>query len=310
VIVAEPDNSRVLGSGIPQPRDNEGSPSASHPEFRPHLMQGWSPDFISSLTEAAVAAGWVDEVVPVSGDEALRLSRELARQEGIFVGISSGATLDAALQIARRSPQGTNIVCMLPDTGERYLSTPLFADIGEQMDEEEMALSRSTAGYQFAVPAAVTEVDDDDRPDAGGEEKPRLTPALDVTARDFVDSTIGEEPVVVFALQWCEFCWSVRKMFDALGVAYTSVDLDSVAYQEDERGGKIRAVLAEYTGTPTIPQIYLGGEHLGGATDVLAAFDNGSLQYRLRKLGLTYRQDVAMTSAELLPQWLQPRQSA
>jgi cysteine synthase A len=301
IIVAEPDNSQVLGSGIAQPRDEDGCPSASHPAFRPHLMQGWSPDFVSTLTEAAVDAGWVDEVVPVPGNEALQLSRELARQEGIFVGISSGATLGAALRVAGRCAPGSNIVCMLPDTGERYLSTPLFADIGEHMTEEEMALSRSTAGYQFGVPAAVKE---------DSEPREEQRPPLNDTAREFVDGIIADEPVVMFALEWCEFCWSVRKLFDALGVDYTSVDLDSVAYQEDGRGGKIREVLAQYTGTPTIPRIYVGGEHMGGATDILAAYDDGSLQARFRRLGLACRQDLAITSADLLPQWLQPRKSA
>ncbi|HVS77297.1 MAG TPA: cysteine synthase A, partial [Steroidobacteraceae bacterium] len=143
IIAAEPDNAQILGSGIPQPRGADGRPSASHPRFRPHLMQGWSPDFISRLTEEALAAGLVDEVVPVAGAEAMRLARELACREGIFAGTSSGATLAAALEVARRSPAGTNIVCMLPDTGERYLSTPLFDQIGEDMTDEELELSRS-----------------------------------------------------------------------------------------------------------------------------------------------------------------------
>ena len=134
----------MLGSGIPQPRDAAGTPAGSHPRFRPHLMQGWAPDFISKLTEEAVGAGLVDEIVPVAGADALRLARELARQEGIFVGTSSGATLAAALDVARRAPPGANIVCMLPDTGERYLSTPLFEGIGEEMTAEEWAVSRST----------------------------------------------------------------------------------------------------------------------------------------------------------------------
>jgi cysteine synthase len=148
IVVAEPDNAPMLGSGLAQPRGRDGS-TASHPGFRPHLMQGWSPDFISPLTEQAVSAGLVDEVMPVAGAEALRLARELARQEGIFAGISSGATLAAALAVARRSPPGSRIVCMLPDTGERYLSTPLFESIGDEMDDEELALSRSTPGYRF-----------------------------------------------------------------------------------------------------------------------------------------------------------------
>src|SRR6187455_1355420 len=129
IICAEPDNSPVLASRIPQPRDAAGNPSGSHPQFRPHPMQGWAPDFISTLTEEAVRDGLVDEIVPVAGADALRISRDLAQKEGIFAGTSSGATLAAALTVARRAPQGANIVCMLPDTGERYLSTPLFEDI-------------------------------------------------------------------------------------------------------------------------------------------------------------------------------------
>jgi cysteine synthase A len=134
IVAAEPDNSPLLGSGIPQPRDANGAPTGSHPRFRPHLMQGWAPDFVSKLTQDAVSAALIDEVVPVAGDDALKLARDLARKEGIFVGTSSGATLAAALTIARRSPPGTNIVCMLPDTGERYLSTPLFEGVNTGTD--------------------------------------------------------------------------------------------------------------------------------------------------------------------------------
>lgn len=93
IVVCEPDNSQTLGSAIPQP------PTGSHPLFRPHLMQGWSPDFIPRLAEDARRAGWIDAIVPVNGGEALRLARELARREGIFGGISAGATLAGALQV-------------------------------------------------------------------------------------------------------------------------------------------------------------------------------------------------------------------
>ncbi len=79
----------------------------------------------------------------------LKCSGELARQEGIFVGISSGATFAGALQICAEAPAGANILCMLPDTGERYLSTPLFADVPEQMTDEELEISRSTPAAQF-----------------------------------------------------------------------------------------------------------------------------------------------------------------
>ena len=258
VVAAEPDNAQVLGSGIPQPRDADGAPTESHPSFRPHLMQGWSPDFISKLTEDASVSGNIDEIVPVAGDEAMRLTRDLARQEGIFVGTSSGATLAAAMEIARRSPAGTNIVCMLPDTGERYLSTPLFEDITEEMNEAEIALSQSTPSYRFDVPAA--------SPDAGVDEAETPAPAhveLDAESERFVTEMIADEPVVMFALEWCEFCWSVRKLFAKLEIPYRSVDLDSVEYQRNDRGGKIRAVLADQTGEVTIPQIFIGGKHIG-----------------------------------------------
>ncbi|HET9472410.1 MAG TPA: cysteine synthase A [Steroidobacteraceae bacterium] len=299
IIAAEPDNSQVLGSGIPQQRRPDGSPSASHPRFRPHLMQGWSPDFVSRLTEDAVTARLVDEILPVAGNDALRMARELARQEGIFVGTSSGATLAAALTIAQRCKPGANIVCMLPDTGERYLSTPLFEDIGENMNAEEMDISRSTPGFRFDAPPAAA-------PAAAA--APPV--ALDAAAEKTVDDVIRNEPVVLFALEWCEFCWSVRKLFAKVGIQYRSVDLDSVAYQEGELGGKIRAVLAKRTGAVTIPQIYIGGVHIGGATDLFDAWRKGSIQQALNEHHIPYDASVAIDPYTLLPKWLHPRKSA
>jgi cysteine synthase A len=261
-------------------------------------MQGWSPDFISKLTGDAVADGLVDEVVPVAGTEALRLSRELACREGIFVGTSSGATLAAALEVARRSAPGSNIVCMLPDTGERYLSTPLFDGIGEEMNEEELTLSRSTPSFRFDVaplPAPAEAV----------AEAP-----LDADAEGFVAATIAREPVVMFALEWCEFCWSARKLFARLDIAYCSVDLDSVAYQADDRGGKIRAVLATRTGARTIPQIFIGGQHVGGCTELFDACRDGSMGRLLDGAGVAYDKELAIDPYGLLPKWLHPRKTA
>jgi len=157
IVAAEPELAPVLASGIAQQHDAAGVPM-SHPQFKPHPMQGWAPDFISGLTQSAVNERLIDEIVPVAGPEAMRLARALATQEGIFVGTSSGATLAAALQVAQRAPAGSHIVCMLPDTGERYLSTPLFDGIGLDMNDEELALSRSTPGGQFPVPAAAAPV--------------------------------------------------------------------------------------------------------------------------------------------------------
>jgi cysteine synthase A len=93
----------------------------------------------------------VDRLVPIPGPEALKCSRELAQKEGIFVGITSGATFAGALRIAAEAPQGSTILAMLPDTGERYLSTPLFVDIAPDMNDEELAISRSTPSAQFAA---------------------------------------------------------------------------------------------------------------------------------------------------------------
>ena len=298
IVAAEPDNAQVLGSGIRQRRAPDGTPAESHPRFRPHLMQGWAPDFISKLTEDAVAAGLVDEIVPVSGNDALRLARELARQEGIFVGTSSGATLAAALEIARRSPPGTNIVCMLPDTGERYMSTPLFEHIGDEMTAEELELSRSTPSCRFDAPSPAP---------AAAAQAPA---ALDADAERFVDDVVRSEPVVLFALEWCEFCWSVRKLFARLGIEYRSIDLDSVEYQAGDRGGKIRAVLAERTGATTIPQIYVGGEHVGGCTDLFDAWRDGSIRRRLDERGIRYDRSADLDPYSLLPKWLQPRKTA
>jgi cysteine synthase A len=149
IILCEPDNAQLLASGIAQERNDDGSPAASHPSFSPHPMQGWTPDFVPLLTEDALGLDLADRILPVNGKDALKAARDLARQEGIFAGISSGATLAGALQICAEAPEGANVLCMLPDTGERYLSTPLFDDIEVDMDADEAEISRSTPNYQF-----------------------------------------------------------------------------------------------------------------------------------------------------------------
>src|SRR5690606_17855396 len=151
IVLSEPANAQLLGSGQAQMRDRGGAPAASHPAFEPHPIQGWTPDFIPSVLQEAVDGHFYDEVMPISGADALKWTRELARREGIFCGISGGATFGVARQVAERAPSGSVILCMLPDTGERYLSTPLFDGIEAEMDEEELALSRSTPGVQYAA---------------------------------------------------------------------------------------------------------------------------------------------------------------
>jgi cysteine synthase A len=144
IIVSEPDEAAMLSSGIEQQRNPDGSATASHPSWHPHPMQGWSPDFIAKLVRDAVDTKVVSQILRIENAEAMRWSRELARKEGIFVGITSGATFAAALRVAAEAPKGSTILCMLPDTGERYLSTPLFADIPIDMTDEEQKIARST----------------------------------------------------------------------------------------------------------------------------------------------------------------------
>lgn len=153
IVVCEPGNAAMLSSGIAQERNSDGSAASGHPEFEPHPMQGWSPDFIPKITEDAVNRGHVHEVIKIAGPEAMECSRNLAKMEGIFVGTSSGGTFAGALKVAEGAPAGSTILCMLPDTAERYLSTPLFADIEAEMNEEEMEISQSTPGYHRPNPA-------------------------------------------------------------------------------------------------------------------------------------------------------------
>jgi cysteine synthase A len=149
IIVCEPEDAQLLASGIEQSRNSDGTPAAPHPTFKSHPMQGWTPDFIPKLTDDAVAMKVIDRILPISGPDAIRCSKDLATQEGIFVGITSGGTFAGALKIAAEAEKGANILCMLPDTGERYLSTPLFADVSADMNEEELKISRSTPSTQF-----------------------------------------------------------------------------------------------------------------------------------------------------------------
>ncbi len=147
VVLAEPADAPMVASGKPQKRADDGSPAERHEAWKSHPVQGWSPDFIPKLTGDAVEAGWVHRTIAVAGPDAMHWSRELARKEGIFVGISAGATFGAAVQLSREVPEGSTILCMLPDTGERYLTTPLFADIPVDMTEEELEILRSTPTF-------------------------------------------------------------------------------------------------------------------------------------------------------------------
>jgi cysteine synthase A len=267
-------------------------------------MQGWSPDFIPKLTGDAVDAGYVDRIVPINGADALRLTRELARREGIFCGLTGGATVAGALQLCAGAPEGTTVLAMLPDTGERYLSTPMFDGIEADMDADEWAISRSTPAARFDAPAPTPAPTPAPAP-AAAPSAPEPTPeVVDFVARVLADP---EQPVVLFALEWCEFCWSLRKLFARCGIPYRSVDLDSTAFQRDDRGGRIRAVLRGRTGSTTIPQVFVGGEYVGGCTDTMAAFRDGRLQALLERSGVAFDATAVTDPEALLPGWILKR---
>jgi cysteine synthase len=302
IIVAEPDNAPMLASGIAQP-DSESAVPLSHPAFRPHPIQGTSPDFLSRLVNDAVSAKMIDAIAPVNGADAIRMSRMLATSEGILAGISAGASVAAALDIAASAPEGSVILCMLPDTGERYLSTPLFEGVPTEMTEDESTISRSTPLAQFTITPATP---------SQAPAAPAPVAMIDGEAIRFVEQAIGDKtnPVVMFALEWCEFSWSVRRLFDALSIPYRSVDLDSVIYQKNDLGGRIRRAVAARTGVNTIPQIFIGGDFIGGCSDVFTEESNGVLEGRIERLGVTYIRKEGLDSTSLLPNWLARRESA
>ena len=151
IIVCEPADAPLLASGQPQQRNADGTAAIAHPAFKPHPMQGWTPDFISKLLGDATASGQVDRVMTIANADAMKCSLDLAQKEGIFCGITSGATFACALQVAAAAAKGSTILAMLPDTGERYLSTPLFANVAADMNADELAISTSTAGFQLAA---------------------------------------------------------------------------------------------------------------------------------------------------------------
>ncbi len=149
IVLAEPTNAQIVASGRAQQRTPEGSPAGSHPDWEPHPIQGWTPDFIPLVLQEAIDGSYYDELIPVPGPTGIEGSRRLAETQGILTGISGGSTFAVAMQIAEKAAPGTTILCMLPDTGERYLSSPLFEGIAEDMSAEEVVLSKSTPGFQM-----------------------------------------------------------------------------------------------------------------------------------------------------------------
>lgn len=292
VVVAEPDNAQLLASGVPQQRRPDGAAARSHPNARAHPMQGWTPDFIPKLAGDAQASGLIDIFQPVSGGDALRMAQDLAQREGIFCGISGGATVAAAIALAEQAPEGSTILAMVPDTGERYLSTPLFDHINVEMDEEETAIANSASALAAAEPPTPT--------------KKSPPPPISEEMLDFVKEVIGDAdaPVVMFGFQWCEFCWSVRRLFDAAGVPFRSIDVDSAEYRHDDRGGDVLRALFSHTGMRTVPQVFIGGTLVGGASDVLAEAGEGTLARRLTQLSAPIDFAPVADPLDYLPKWV------
>ena len=149
IVVCEPSDAPMLTSGAPQERHADGSAVKSHPAWKPHPMQGWTPDFIPKLTADAVDTGVIERVLTIANADAMHWSRQLAQKEGIFVGITAGGTFAGALQVCKDAAPGSVVLAMLPDTGERYLSTPLFGDVAADMTDEELQIMRSTPNYHL-----------------------------------------------------------------------------------------------------------------------------------------------------------------
>jgi cysteine synthase len=149
IILSEPANASLVSSGTVQQRGAANAPAASHPAFQPHPIQGWTPDFIPYVLQEAIDKKYYDQVIPIPGPAGIEWSRKLAQKEGIFTGISGGASFGVAMQVAEKAPAGAVILCILPDTGERYLSSPLFEGVAEAMTPDETALSLSTPGFHM-----------------------------------------------------------------------------------------------------------------------------------------------------------------
>jgi cysteine synthase A len=291
IVLCEPANSPLIRLHTANPGAGTG-PANSNPAFRPHPFQGWSPDFVPTFAAEAAQARHIDEMISIEGAEAIAMSRDAARKEGIFCGISAGATLAGALEVCRKCTPGSTILCLLPDTGERYQSTPLFDGIETGMNDEEIGILNSVASVP-AISTAVTPVPLLN----SGEQSPSF-------AENFVSSAISEasSKVVVFGLQWCEFSWSLRKFLNAHGVAHKFLELDSAAFIASCDPGDVRTALKRFTGTPTIPQLFVAGRHVGGCIDVFDAWREGRLQSMLRDADVIFSESGPDPESHL-PNW-------
>jgi cysteine synthase A len=178
----------------------------------------------------------------------------------------------------------------------------LFDDIPADMTAEEIEIANSTPGYRFGAPPSPppAEKEEEEEDDLAAAPEDAVQFVSDVTSN-------ADDPVVMFSHEWCEFCWSVRKMFAKYEVPYRSIDLDSVEYQQDNKGGEIRKALRERTTSKTIPQIFIGGQYIGGATELFDAARDGTMQELLKENTVNYNKDVNDDPYTFLPGWLHKR---
>lgn len=152
IILSEPTAAPLITSGTPQPRKEVlgewGAPASGHPAWTPHPIQGWTPNFIPKVCEDGLNLKLADEVLLVDPKVAMDTAMQLAQKEGIFCGTSGGATMAVALDVCKKAPAGSTVLAMIPDTAERYLSTPLFASIDPEMNEAELEIANSTPSAQ------------------------------------------------------------------------------------------------------------------------------------------------------------------
>merc|ERR1712151_781119 len=153
IVLSEPKAAPLITSGTKQERKEVlgkfGAPASGHPAWTPHPIQGWTPNFIPKITEDALNLKLADEIILTDGQVAMDTAMKLAQMEGIFCGTSGGATVATALEVCNKAPKGSVVLAMIPDTAERYLSTPLFADIDAEMNSEELEIASSTPSAQL-----------------------------------------------------------------------------------------------------------------------------------------------------------------
>lgn len=209
------------------------------------------------------------------------------RNEGILSGTSGGGTFSAALKLGNDCSEGSNILVMIPDTGERYLSTPLFENIPADMTEEEKNLAMSTPSAPPPPPGL---------------------PSVTEEATLWVKREVDSAPVVIFSLEYCEFCWTLTSFLDTLGVKYHKIDIDNFMYAKDNAGNKYRAALSEWTECKTFPQFFVSGSFIGGAVDACMMWKKGELQKLFRKANIKGGNDnfnnYEADPFEFLPKWM------